>query len=636
MAAELTAVRLLAPHFGDSAYVWTNVIGIILGALAGGAWIGGRLAARGDAAAWPTRLLSIAGCMLAVAPFVSGRLGGWLLPLDLPLDAAMTAIVRGSFVATAVLFAPPMLLLGAVSPLLVTALVRAHVPVGRAAGGIGAVGTLGSLAGTFAATHWLVPEFGCRIALVLAAALLIGAGLVVAGSARGRAAAVLLGLLAAGSPLLHGAHLRAANPGRELLAERESRYQFLQVQRDLGPAGSRRTVLMVNEGLDSFHSLDIEGSALTGGAYYDWHAVAPLLCGDARRPEGLRALSIGDAAGSLRSVYAGVHPGAIVDGVDIDAACAELGERFFAGDKAPGERHVLDGRVFLTLAPRTWHVIHVDAYAHQVYVPAHLASREFFEQARRHLAAGGVIACNVGALHAGDPVLRAIGTTMAAVFGHALALPVPASRNFLVVARNGDPPAPAKLAEHRFGAEHLHAADMAQWQRIVSTAADPSTWVDVGGGGAQLLDDRPVLDRLLHASYVQLADDGEAVACSGEMDAPGAEAAAYAHRQARRWDAVLDAVRGSRVATAYLRELAGDARWSLRQLASAAVEYEQALALGPDAAAQDRLRQNLAAVREDLRPIREAEDVGTRNGWLAAGAALLLLSVLWAAAVRGR
>ena len=27
MGLELTAVRLLAPHFGDSAYVWTNVIG---------------------------------------------------------------------------------------------------------------------------------------------------------------------------------------------------------------------------------------------------------------------------------------------------------------------------------------------------------------------------------------------------------------------------------------------------------------------------------------------------------------------------------------------------------------------------------------------------------------------------------
>ena len=42
MSIELTAVRLLAPHFGDSAVVWTNVIGVILVALAVGAWLGGR------------------------------------------------------------------------------------------------------------------------------------------------------------------------------------------------------------------------------------------------------------------------------------------------------------------------------------------------------------------------------------------------------------------------------------------------------------------------------------------------------------------------------------------------------------------------------------------------------------------
>ena len=57
MAAELTAVRLLAPHFGDSAYVWTNVIGVILAAMALGATLGGRLSARPSADAWPFRLL---------------------------------------------------------------------------------------------------------------------------------------------------------------------------------------------------------------------------------------------------------------------------------------------------------------------------------------------------------------------------------------------------------------------------------------------------------------------------------------------------------------------------------------------------------------------------------------------------
>ena len=41
------------------------------------------------------------------------------------------------------------------------------------------------------------------------------------------------------------------------------------------------------------------------------------------------------------------------------------------------------------ITPQRWHVIHVDAYAHQVYVPAHLASREFFAACRERLLPGG-------------------------------------------------------------------------------------------------------------------------------------------------------------------------------------------------------------------------------------------------------
>ncbi len=82
-----------------------------------------------------------------------------------------------------------------------------------------------------------------------------------------------------------------------------------------------------------------------------------------------------------------------MDGVDIDPVTMALGDEFFAATGAPGRSFAIDGRVFVNLATdAAWDVIHVDAYANQIYVPAHLASREFFEQVHARLAPGGVIA----------------------------------------------------------------------------------------------------------------------------------------------------------------------------------------------------------------------------------------------------
>ncbi len=628
MVAELAAVRLQAPHFGDSAYVWTNVIGVILGALAVGAVLGGRLARRTGAQRWAAGLLAGAGLGLGVAPFLSGWVGPWLLPGDLPLDAAMPAMVRGSFVATATLFALPLVALGALGPLLVALLAQAGEPVGRSAGLVSAAGTIGSLCGTFACTHWLVPAFGCRATLVGAGGVL---WLAAAFAWPGRRGAVLLcgSLLLGAASAVPCGPLRPPGPGRELLAEVESRQQFLQVVRERPPDGPERTLLLLNEGLDSFHSVAVAGSALTGGAYYDWHALAPWFATWPADPRAGRVLSIGDAAGTLRTVYAAVHPGATVDAVDFDAAAMELGDRWFPGPKAHGARWPLDGRLALERAPQRWHVIHVDAYAHQVYVPAHLASREFFTAAFAHLEPGGVLACNVGGLRHDDPVLTAVGSTIASVFGHARALQVPRSRNFLVLAVRGEPPDPTRLSRPTAAGAQLDHADAEAFAGLRGHASEPQRWRELAGTGPVLADDRPQLDALFAASYVERRGERGVVACTGSLPPDAAEVAAQRAALLGDWPAVLAAVATSRQATVRLREFAGDAQWSLRQLAAAAAEYAAGNALANEAAQRQRFAARQAVLAEDLAAEARAEDLAARNGWLALACCGLLTAALW-------
>ena len=46
MITEIVGSRILAPYIGTTIFVWTSLIGIILGCLSLGYWYGGRLADR--------------------------------------------------------------------------------------------------------------------------------------------------------------------------------------------------------------------------------------------------------------------------------------------------------------------------------------------------------------------------------------------------------------------------------------------------------------------------------------------------------------------------------------------------------------------------------------------------------------
>ncbi|MFV1959076.1 MAG: hypothetical protein ACC662_06645, partial [Planctomycetota bacterium] len=69
-----------APSFGQSNYVWANVVGVILLALSLGYWLGGRLADR-SVTARPLQVAYVLAAVYAVLiAFLGGRLCTWLVP----------------------------------------------------------------------------------------------------------------------------------------------------------------------------------------------------------------------------------------------------------------------------------------------------------------------------------------------------------------------------------------------------------------------------------------------------------------------------------------------------------------------------------------------------------------------------
>jgi predicted membrane-bound spermidine synthase len=441
---EFAAPSLFRGWFGQTIYVWANVIGVILFALALGYAAGGRLADRTTTLVPLALVLAFAGTYGLVVGWAGPAVCGWLAgPEEYTQDAAVRAFVAESLAASLFLFGPPLMALGMATPLLVQR-ASAAWPVGRAAGLIFAVGTGGSIAGIYATTFLFVDWWGVRATITVASCVLVvlGALGLLAARRRRAAAAVLVPLALA--PFGVEPPWDALPPeGARLVAFRESPYQLVRVvDRPARDGGGRW--LAFDEGLGTYHSMRIDDKGWTG-AYYDAFAAIP----DWLPGEGpLKVLILGNAAGTM-SRFLQIHKGARaieIDGVEIDPQVTEV-SRETMGLKDEDHRRIVhaDGRAFLRgCAEGSYDAIFLDAYARQVSIPPALATREFFGLARSRLREGGLLVCNIGALRPGGELVRTLADTAAAGFGSDVALaPLEDLANVLLVAaRGGPPPAP--------------------------------------------------------------------------------------------------------------------------------------------------------------------------------------------------
>lgn len=397
LGTEMAGARLLAPYFGASDLVWANVIGLILISLSAGYWLGGRLADR-----YPTPralgvVVLVAAAALALIPVAAD-------PLFRSASHAFADVSAGAFVASffgaLAMFIVPVTALGAVAPWSVRLAVDDVSRAGEVAGRLYALSTVGSIMGTFVPVLVLIPLIGTRRTILVIAAVLALA----TAPALGRAAlaavpvAVALALVPLGP-------VKAAGDGERIVFEGESRYQFVQV---LEKSNGDR-VLHLNEGW-AVHSMLPAHRLLTGNYWDAFTALPPLTSG---RPA--RMLVLGNAGGTVSTLYSALWPEVSVDGVELDPLVTRAA-RDHLGMRNPRLRvYTADARFWLEGSRPQYDIVVIDAYA-QPYIPFHLATREFFALVARHVRPGGVVAVNVGTPPGQQELVARIGTTMRAVF----------------------------------------------------------------------------------------------------------------------------------------------------------------------------------------------------------------------------
>jgi spermidine synthase len=388
MGLELVAFRLYAPYFGYSVYVWGSMISVVMGALACGYALGGRLAHR-------TRPeLFLYGAIFLSALYqmlILFAVRGLLPPLARQGDFA------GVFVATMVIFGPTIAALAVTGPLVVHLCARTGC-VGSAAGKTYGWSTVGSMVGIAGTTFFLIPGLGTQATLrVLCLATFVTAvlGLV---SCRGMWAAAILPAAA----LLVAPDLGWSE---NTLWTGESAYNLIRVVRR-----GTQTSLVLNSS-DSVHTIRNESGPRTG-YYYDYFALGPMLV----HADRLLVLGLG-AGGSVRTTQS-VAPDVTVDAVEIDPKVVDAATRWFGLDRnSPRLRiHVADARPWLATHGGVYDLVHLDLYQGGPYIPFYLVTKEFFQLVHSHLTADGVVMMNVFDPSRGARLLASIAATLSGAF----------------------------------------------------------------------------------------------------------------------------------------------------------------------------------------------------------------------------
>jgi len=436
MVLELAAVRLLAPWFGTSLVVWTNVIAVILLALALGYFVGGRLAEKPAPLRVLGWILLVAASLIAWLPYLGASLAERLLPGEIALHEAAGLIGWGSLALAVLVFLPPATLLGTVCPLVVEGLARARqLSPGRAGGLVLFMSTLGSLAGVFGTSHLFLPMLGLQRTFWLVSTVMLVAGLLALSLGesrawlRGLSCAFLIGTSAAVTPTRP-----SLRTGMIELASRESTYQSLRVVEDRTREAPLR-LLQVNEGFDSFQSVWQEQHGLLPDGYYYNDFLLPLSW-DERSP--WRVLVLGLGAGTVARVLAGEERDIKVTGVELDPAVVDLGQKYFALSEGSNVTvwSGLDARTALRIGQDEFEQVVLDCYANQIEIPHHLCTVEFFRELRERLVDGGWLTANLGGFDFTDPVVFAVASTCANAFNsRVLLVRIPWSRNYMLLAR---------------------------------------------------------------------------------------------------------------------------------------------------------------------------------------------------------
>ena len=414
MIFELVGSRVLGPYFGTSLFVWTSLIGIILGSLSIGYYWGGKIADRKASFSRLSLIIFLAAILMIITTLSKDSILYFFSKYFVP-DS-------GLILVSLILFSPISILLGMVSPYAVKLKLNNLDTSGSTIGNLSAISTLGSIIGTFLSGFYLIPKFGTNKLLIILSALLILVSILVFSK---RLLKIKLSALVISIFILISIGSFNYAFGKDNFLDVDTAYNRIWIY-DRIDKDTNKPVKTMGINNENHSSMFLDSDELVN-EYTKYYHLAKHF-----NPDFEKALIFGGAGYSFPKDFLLKYPLATIDVVEIDPKVTDLAKKYFNLKENPRlSIYHEDGRVFLNETQEKYDVIFGDAFSSRYSIPYQLTTKEVVQKKFDILNNDGVVVLNIISTIDGEKgkFLRAEYATYKSVFPQVYLFPVTVKNN---------------------------------------------------------------------------------------------------------------------------------------------------------------------------------------------------------------
>lgn len=394
MTVELLCGKMLAVYFGNSIIVWTSVLGVTLLGLTTGYFLGGIISEKYKNKNILFYLFLLALLFTGIIPFW----GEFCLNISIQLD-----YLKGAIVASLLFLTPPLLCLGATTPVIISSITENVGNSGKATGRIYSISTAGGILATFFTGFYLLPEFGIKSGIIIIAGILctipflhflLNGKILVAIGAIGFTF-IIIGSQLKSKPLLISKHLKIQYSHEGLLGH-------IFIADDL-PAQKRS--LFINYISQSYMHIPSGRS--------QWKYIHRIALYSSIKPAGSKVLLCGLGGGNLVNELHNLkfH----VDAVELDSRMQHIAQRFFGVKKENLNHFVDDARHYIRTCKKKYDIVILDMSAGENQ-PSNVYTTECFKNIFNLLNEDGMLFLHYQNVLEGEHALaiKSLGKTLIA------------------------------------------------------------------------------------------------------------------------------------------------------------------------------------------------------------------------------